>query len=607
MPCTCLLAACTFLLGAPPPGSLASPPVVTLASARFCPSLADTLPGPGDCAWTPVALAHLWRGDRGAPYGGGWYRLDWPMAAVPERETALYLRGMNRAARFWVNGRLVGTAGRFEAPLPMNWNRAQLVIVPPALLHAGTNEVVVQERAYGWERGWLAPVDAGDAAVLRPAFEWRRFWQNDLVMILGATTFLMSLFLLGVWLRRRDQALHFWLGWATLTWSAISLDYFAPLSPLPGYAWEQFIAVAQVLRTALLCTFILRFAGRRMPRLEAGMWAWWGMGAAVVVAVPHAGHWVDLWYLGTLVGSVGFFALLVGEAYRHRRSEAVALAFAAGTTLVLSGYDLWLFSLHTWTDRVYLAHFGAPLFLFVLGWVMMRRFVASLDAHQAMAAELEQRVQEKARALERNYEELSEARRNQALALERARIMSEMHDGIGSQLTLALSLVEHADARDRVAAVLRESVEDLQLIIDSLEPVENDLLTVLGTFRYRVQERLAHSGLVLRWDVQDLPPLPLLTPQNVLQVLRIVQEAFANCLKHAQASTLSLSTALERDDAGTEYACIRICDDGRGMTGDRVGRGLENMRRRAAAIGGRLAVVSRPGRTEVLLRLPTGR
>jgi signal transduction histidine kinase len=578
-----------------------------LGEAEFCASDAPTVPGAG-CPWQHVTLAHLWRGPHGAFASNAWYRLRWPVARDATGEMALYLRAMNRVARVFVDGRLVATFGDFGEPMPMNWNRAQLAVVPPSMLPAGLHEIEIQERAYGWEHGWLAPVLAGEASVLRPMYRWRVFWQNDLVMILGATTALMSVFILGVWLARRDQTMYFWLGCATLTWSAISLDYFATYSPLPGYAWEQFIEVAQVGRSVMIYVFVLRYIGQRRPVLERAMWAWWAAGSFVDVFLPHLVHWVEWWYLGTLLAAIWFWVLLVDEARRRRRSEAVLLALAAVTTITLSGYDLWLFSQHSWTDRVYLAHFGAPLFIFVLGWILTRRFIESLDAHERLAAVLEQRVQDKARELQHNYEELLEARRSEALAVERARIMSEMHDGIGSQLTLALSLVDREEGApaQRVAGVLRESVDDLQLIIDSLEPVENDLLTVLGIFRYRVQPRLERAGLALRWDVEDLPPLPLLTPQNVLSVLRIVQEAFANCLKHARATQLALSTALERDGNGREVACIRICDDGRGLDGGRPGRGLENMRRRAAAMGGRVDIVSAPGRTEVVLRLPTG-
>ena len=350
-----------------------------------------------------------------------------------------------------------------------------------------------------------------------------------------------------------------------------------------------------------------------MPRFEAAFWAWFVLGTAGIWTHLVPGRLVDDWYLVVLLVSPYFFWLLVRHGLRHSRLEGVMLGLAASLQIVLSGYDLWLFSQHSWTDRIYLAHFSAPVYLVVVAWVLMRRFAESLGAYERLAAVLEQRVAAKAAELERNYEQLGEARRNEALALERSRIMSEMHDGIGSQLTLALSLVRSMDAQDghaedgRVATVLRESIEDLQLIIDSLEPVENDLLTVLGTLRYRLQDRLSRSGVELQWNVVDLPPLPMLTPHSVLSILRIVKEAFANCLKHAGAKRIAVATDLSGTPGSGEVARIRITDDGGGIAGTRTGRGLENMRRRAEALGGRLKITSRPGCTEVMLEIPTMR
>jgi signal transduction histidine kinase len=164
----------------------------------------------------------------------------------------------------------------------------------------------------------------------------------------------------------------------------------------------------------------------------------------------------------------------------------------------------------------------------------------------------------------------------------------------------------HNGEDGRVATVLRESIEDLQLIIDSLEPVENDLLTVLGTLRYRLQDRLGKGGIELQWNVVDLPPLPMLTPHSVLSILRIVQEAFANCLKHSGATRIAVTTGLRGEPGIDETAHIGIVDNGNGIQPRQgVGRGMENMRRRAAALGGRLLVTSHAGRTEVLLEFPT--
>jgi len=582
--------------------------VAKIAQAEFCRHDGDAIPDAA-CDWRAMALPLRWHQHTERRTSDGWYRLRLVLDAVPERGLAIYTAGFNRSGRLFVNGRYVLDFGAMREPLPLNWNRSQYAVLPPAMLHGGDNEIEIQQRIYWWESGWLAPVLVGPQETLRPLYEQRRFWQNELVRVLGAVTAVTGLFMLGVWLgRRRSNAMYFWFGCACLLWSSISLDYFALVPPLPSQTWERFIECAQVLRAVLMILFILRYCGRRVPKLESTVWAYFLAGTVAMYAGVLPGRYVDIWYLGALLSSPYFFMLLVREGLRNGPIEGVMLGVATSMQIVLSGYDLWLFSGHTWTERLYLAHFSAAFYLFVVGGILMRRFVDSLNAHERLAGELERRIGEKAGELERNYEQLVEARRNEALAKERARIMSEMHDGIGSQLTLALSLVRAADPGGedgRVAAVLRESIEDLQLIIDSLEPVENDLLTVLGTLRYRLQDRLSRSGIELQWNVVDLPPLPMLTPHGVLSILRIVQEAFANCLKHSGARRIVVATALAGTPGMGETACIRITDDGRGIDGSRVGRGLENMRRRAQALGGHLKIASRPGCTDVLLEIPT--
>ena len=584
----------------------------TILGAEFCMSASDTIPD-ASCGWKTVRLAQVWIGPKEGrtAISSAWYRLHFRLDDVPRQGVAMYIVAFNRAGRAFVNGQALTEFGPCVAPLPLNWNRAQYAVISPGLLHVGENTIEIHQRKYGWENGWLAPVRLGSEETLLPVYQQRRFWQNDLVRILGATTAAIGIFMWGVWLGRRAHAMYFWFGCASLLWTAISFDYFALHSPLPPLQWDDFMESAQVLRAVLMFIFVFRYCGRRLPVVETAIWLYWLAGTVVIFAHVPASHYVDDWYFVALLASPVIFWMGMREGFRHSVTEGVMLGLAAAVQIVLSGYDLWLFSMHTWTDRVYLAHFSAPLYLFVVAWVLMRRFTESLNAYEKLAAVLEQRVGAKAAELERNYEQLLEARRNEALAVERTRIMSEMHDGIGSQLTLALSLVRSMDPErksgedGRVATVLRESIEDLQLIIDSLEPVENDLLTVLGTLRYRVQDRLSKSGIELQWNVVDLPPLPMLTPQSVLSILRILQEAFANCLKHSGATHIAVSTRLAGVAGTDETACISIVDDGCGIEGTRVGRGLENMRRRAEAIGGRLKITSRPGSTEVMLEIPT--
>ena len=614
---------CAWLAMAPPSAHAvasddapADTPTLTIDEADFCiaPGGGDAMPGAA-CRWQTVPLAKMWRpAKHEAGLSDAWFRLHFKLAAVPPRGLAMYVVAFNRTGLLFVNDQYLRQVGPMAGNLPLNWNRSQYAMIPSGLLHAGDNEIEVHQRIYAWEQGWLAPVQLGPESQMLAMWRLRVFWQNELVRILGVSTAAIGLFMLGVWLGRRSHSMYFWFGAVSLLWSVISLDYFALYPPLPAHTWERCMEAAQVLRGVLMFMFTLRYMGKRWPVTEAAAWAYLVLGAAAMFSETLPPSAIDLWYLGMLLGSIAYFVMLVRQGLRHSLLEGTMLAIAGGTQIVLSGYDLWLFSDRTWTDRVYLTHFSAPLFVGVVGAILIQRFVESLNAYEKLAAVLEQRVGEKAAELEHNYEQLVEARRNQALAIERGRIMSEMHDGIGSQLTLALSLVRRMDREadpgfngedGQVATVLRESIEDLQLIIDSLEPVENDLLTVLGTLRYRLQDRLGKSGIELQWNVVDLPPLPMLTPHSVLSILRIVQEAFANCLKHSGASRIAVSTGLSGEPGVDETAHIAIVDNGRGIDTSRAGRGLENMRRRAETLGGRLRITSRSGCTEVLLVIPT--
>ena len=527
----------------------------------------------------------------------------------------MYVVAFNRAGRLFINGQYLREIGPMTGALPLNWNRSQYSPLPPGLLRLGENEIEIQQRIYGWEQGWLAPVQLGADSEMDPIWRQRVFWQNQLVRIMGVSTATVGLLMFGVWLGRRSQAMYFWFGCVSVLWTAISLDYYAAMPPLPPRIWEQFVESAPVLRGVLMFMFALRYSGLRKPRLEAVLWIYFVAGTAAVFGGFMPKDLIDSWYLAVLVASPYFLYVQVRAGLRRSTMEGALLAIAGVVQMALSGYDLWIFSAKTWTDRVYLAHFSMPLFVAVVATILIQRFVESLNATENLAVALEQRVSEKAEELARNYEQLVEARRNRTLAIERSRIMSEMHDGIGSQLTIALSLVRRIDREanpqgacedGQVATVLRESIEDLQLIIDSLEPVENDLLTVLGTLRYRLQDRVGKGGVELHWNVVDLPPLPMLTPHSVLSILRIVQEAFSNCLKHSGASRIAVSTGLEGQPGLGERARITIEDNGRGIDGRSVaGRGLENMRRRAVALGGTLTIASAPGRTQILLSFPT--
>jgi signal transduction histidine kinase len=232
------------------------------------------------------------------------------------------------------------------------------------------------------------------------------------------------------------------------------------------------------------------------------------------------------------------------------------------------------------------------------------RFVQAHEESAALNGELEQRVDEKHRELEESYEKLRALEKEQTIAAERDRIMRDLHDGLGGHLVSALALVEGNEHVQTVEEILRDALEDLRLVIDSLDPDSEDLPVLLGIMRMRIEKRISGRGLRFDWQVSDVPAISRFGPEMALQILRIVQEAFTNVMKHAHATTITVRSG-ETNGSTERGVFLEIRDDGQGIREGTRGRGLDNMRWRARVIGGKLDVTSIDGSgTAVRLWLP---
>jgi signal transduction histidine kinase len=83
---------------------------------------------------------------------------------------------------------------------------------------------------------------------------------------------------------------------------------------------------------------------------------------------------------------------------------------------------------------------------------------------------------------------------------------------------------------------------------------------------------------------------------KALNVVRIVQEAVTNAIKHSTASNITVISSAHKNDWR-----IEVRDDGKGFyedttTGTELGNGLQNMRQRAKEASFDLAINSQPGK-----------
>ncbi len=199
---------------------------------------------------------------------------------------------------------------------------------------------------------------------------------------------------------------------------------------------------------------------------------------------------------------------------------------------------------------------------------------------------------------------------------ERRRLRRDLHDGLGSVLA---SLNWRAGAlrmllsRDPVAAdalvveqqnTIQAAIGDIRRLVYELRPPALDELGLLGAIREQAAKQSAPTGrdsaLGLRVEVapDHLPALPAAVE---VAAYRIVQEALANVVRHAQAHGCRICLSCEND-----LLHVEVCDDGIGLPKSyRAGVGLLSMRERAAELGGTCEIAPLPeGGTCVQARLP---
>lgn len=572
--------------------------------ARFLLSESQT-PPPDGAPFEVVRLTDVWREQRPGAQGRGWYRFDFDLAAAPEERWAVYLPGLASNAAVFVNGEFVGDGGSMREPVALNSNRPLLFSVSPRLLRAGANRVDVALFAYRDSFDRLEPVLVGPAAELRPLFASQQFWDIDVARFATALVLALLFFMGAIWLGSGREPVYGWFLATGLLWSVASFNYHIQTLPLPFHAWERVVHASlslTALAAVILTHRLLGIAPRRTERALAAC-------AAVVVALAaftpvgsfqqRAGviHLVDV----ALVAYCCWIVARHREALAHGEI-AIFLTGAAGF-LGIAAHDIAIQLGALGLERPRLLPLGGPVILLTFASYLTARFVR---ATRRLNVELAAQLREREAELAVRYAEMAELERDRALSRERTRILREVHDGMGGKIVSSLALLETRRAPpERVAATLRDSLDDMRLLMHSLHPDAGDLEALLATLRERLEGRLDGAGVRIEWRPGDLPEGLALSPEQSHHVARILEEAFTNVIKHAGAAVVRVATEFGDDAVRGQGVSISVRDDGHsGAAPSGGGYGVGNMHERARAAGGSLEIESSDAGTEVRLWLP---
>ena len=194
-----------------------------------------------------------------------------------------------------------------------------------------------------------------------------------------------------------------------------------------------------------------------------------------------------------------------------------------------------------------------------------------------------------------------------AVVEDRERIARDLHDKVIQRLFaagMALQMMVPVPGRDDVSHRINDVVDELDVTIREIRstifalqaPVHHGLRVSIFAMVDGARELLGFSP-ELRIDG---PVDTVVSEETAEHLLAVLQEALSNVAQHAGASQVSVAV-----EAGSDVV-VRITDNGKGLPRSiPQGRGLPNLRHRAATMGGDLTAASvDTGGTVIEWRVP---
>lgn len=194
---------------------------------------------------------------------------------------------------------------------------------------------------------------------------------------------------------------------------------------------------------------------------------------------------------------------------------------------------------------------------------------------------------------------------------EKLRISRDLHDNIGSQLTLFKIQLEHlslSNENQSIAPVLKglsdqtkTTIKELRESIWTIQSGEVSLEELIGKVATTVQQlKNGSMSIVIENRLDESDAMNSLSPAEAIAIFRVIQEAINNSVKHSSADKIIVIFDAEK---------IFIRDNGIGFNREKVvtGYGLLNMEARLNEVGINISIFSKPDEgTEVYIPLKKG-
>jgi signal transduction histidine kinase len=484
------------------------------------------------------------------------------------------------------------------------------VAIPPELTNAGANEIIFHlESDTFWSLG-LGHVKVGDDRDIRPIYNKSYILQYQAPLIINGVLAVISIAAFLLWLARRQEKAFGWLALLGAVWFVRNLHYSMIKPPFgPAVFWEianNAIFVLMFVFYGFAATF---FDVRNRKRL-IGYFALAGGGMILLrIALLQLNQSDLIADLSTIPLAVAVIFIFAQACYRSPKAENFIMLAASVIAILFSFHDFAVLLRLISGAGFFLQPYASLIVFSAFGFALGRRIVTALSTVENINVTLETRIADATSSLKMSETIRRHLEVANAVETERMRLMGEIHDGIGSNLITALSVAERKQESPDTIAILRRSITDLKIAVDSLEPIEGDVISLLANFRHRIEPDLQKAGISFVWQVENAPSLSWLDAVGALHILRILQEIIANILSHSGATSIAVNCGpVSRN--GNSGVLIQISDNGQGFNSNAAlnGRGISGMRSRATSLHAQIEVDGLVGNgTKVSLWFPVER
>jgi signal transduction histidine kinase len=543
---------------------------------------------------------------------------SWPNGEQQHSWSVLLPRFSN-GVEVAVNGVVILDSRRDPAANRPDRNTPEIAVIPASLLHDGPNNLGIRLFVWGPLTGFLDRIYVGPDEMLRPSYEQRTLLFVTLPVVFGAWQAILAVILTIMWVMRRHEPAYGALAAAMALGAAQA--FLSPSIGAPPFSRLNAILLSSApIEGGFVVSFAMLLFGWKWQRYAALIFAPGLLLAGICLFGEPVLIREAFIFLG--VPAIGLYLLLLALIVARsvlQRHDVASFLLGCAVTIVLTCWIHDLLSLLDITSdrRIFVTRLSDSAMLVAIGAGLTWRFARALNQVDSFAGKMVTLVREAEDKLKASFAREEERARAAALALERTRLMRDLHDGLGGQLVSIVALSERGNAGAPIGEAARAALKDLRVVIDSMDDIGGDLMLALGSWRERAMAQLRPHDIALDWRAltpEGLPVHPELRPWHVIQIVRLLDEALTNAVKHADARRITVSIETLADSSGFAVGRISVEDDGNGFVlapdgeaaaaGQKAARGLRNMRSRAARCGAQLTLTSGEGGTRVRLTLP---